>query len=176
MKALFYIAAGLSALVLIGCEASPELADLQAFVEEVKARPAASIEPLPAEQPYTPFIYLANDLPSPFYTDEQAELASPVPSKSSALEPDALRAKHFLESFSIGSLTMVGVLSNSRVHYALLRSENGVYKVAVGDYLGSNHGRVTAITASSLEVMEVIADGEGGWREQVQILMLQGRS
>lgn len=71
---------------------------------------------------------------------------------------------------------MVGVLSNSRVHYALLRSENGVHKVAVGDYLGSNHGRVTAITASSLEVMEVIADGEGGWREQVQILLLQGRS
>lgn len=82
MKTLFYTAVGLSALVLIGCEASPELADLQAFVDEVKARPAASIEPLPAEQLYTPFIYLANDLSSPFYTDEQAELASPVPVKA----------------------------------------------------------------------------------------------
>lgn len=176
MKALFYAGVGLSALTLIGCEASTELADLQAFVDEVKARPAESIEPLPEEQLYAPFVYRANGLPSPFYMNGHAEQGSPVPSKSNALEPDTMRAKHFLEGFSIENLTMVGVLSNSRAHYALLRSENGVHKVAVGDYLGSNHGRVKAITATTLEIMEVISDGEEGWREQAQILVLQGHS
>lgn len=176
MRVFLYACVGLSALALMGCETSSEFADLQAFIDDVKARPGASFEPLPEEQPYTPFIYLANGLPSPFYTDKQTEQVSSVPSKSNALVPDTMRAKHFLEGFSLESLAMVGVLSNSRANYALLRSENGVHKVAVGDYLGSNHGRVTAITAASLEVMEIFADGEGGWREQTQILVLQKRS
>ena len=58
---------------------------------------------------------------------------------------------------------------------ALLRSSNGVHRVALGDYLGINNGRVTTITASQVEVIEIIADGEGGWREQPYTLLLQER-
>lgn len=178
MKGFLNASIGLVIFAFISAEAAADLTDLQAFMDEIKTRPAEAIEQLHEEQTYTPFTYLAHGLANPFYISEQVqtEQNSPVQNKNNGIAPDILRAKHFLEDFSVDSLTMVGVLSNSRANYALLRSVNGVHRVAIGDYLGSNHGRVTAITASSVEVTEIIADGTGGWLERVQTLVLQGRS
>ena len=48
-----------SALVLVGC--GDNMSDLHAYMSEVKARPAAPIEPIPAIKPYVRFIYPGHD-------------------------------------------------------------------------------------------------------------------
>ena len=35
--------------------------------------------------------------------------------------------------------------------------------MAVGNYLGQNHGKVNAIAPDEVELSEFIADGAGGW-------------
>lgn len=162
-------------LGLSGCDTSPDYADLQTFIDKAKAQSSGTIERIPKGQPYKSFTYDAAALRSPFQPIVQLEsnLGSKV--NTSAVQPNQARTKHLLEGFAIESLVMVGVLSNRRASYALLRSSNGVHRVALGDYLGINNGRVTTITASQVEVIEIIADGEGGWREQPYTLLLQER-
>lgn len=162
-------------LGLAGCDRSPDYADLQGFMDKTKALSSRSIEPIAEGQLYKPFTYDAAAFRSPFQPIAQLELGRLSKVNANTLQPDQARAKHILEGFPIENLVMVGVLSNSRDSYALLRSSNGVHRVAVGDYVGVNHGRISAITASRIEVVEIIADAEDGWLEQLHTLALQER-
>ena len=54
---LFLIAA--VALALAGCLGGDDFSDLQAYMDEVRARPQGAIEPLPKFQPYEAFTYSA---------------------------------------------------------------------------------------------------------------------
>lgn len=48
--------------------------------------------------------------------------------------------------------------------FALLRASSKVHRLTVGDYLGPDHGRVTAIHERSIELVELLPDGQGhGW-------------
>ncbi|EAA3799172.1 pilus assembly protein PilP, partial [Salmonella enterica subsp. enterica] len=46
----------------------------------------------------------------------------------------------------------------------------------VGDYLGRNHGRVTAVDEAGINVVEIVPDGEGGWLERPRSLTLKERT
>lgn len=162
-------------LGVTGCDASPDYADLQIFIDKAKAQSSGTIERIPKGKIYKSFTYDAAALRSPFQPVVQLESSLGSKESTSTLQPNQARTKHLLEGFAIESLVMVGVLSNRRASYALLRSSNAVHRVAVGDYLGINNGRVTTITASQVEVIEIVADGEGGWQEQPYTLFLQER-
>ena len=43
--------------LLVGCDASGDFADLQSYMDEVKAKPKGAIEPLPKFQAYEAFTY-----------------------------------------------------------------------------------------------------------------------
>jgi type IV pilus assembly protein PilP len=38
-----------------------------------------------------------------------------------------------------------------------------VHRVSVNNYIGKNHGRVTSIHETQLDLSELITDGLGGW-------------
>lgn len=59
MKRALFIALGLSLALLSGCDGSSDFDDLQTYMEEVRARPKGTIEPLPAFIPYEAFTYSA---------------------------------------------------------------------------------------------------------------------
>jgi type IV pilus assembly protein PilP len=71
---------------------------------------------------------------------------------------------------------MVGTLSNDAGTYALITGSDGVHRVKIGDYLGTNHGKVVAISESQIDVVEIVTDGEGGWVERPRSLTLKERS
>ena len=54
---------------------------------------------------------------------------------------------------------MVGTLSRGVRAFVLLRAANTVYRLAVGDYLGPDHGRVTAIHERHVELVELFILG-----------------
>ncbi|MCY1279209.1 Pilus assembly protein, PilP [compost metagenome] len=160
---------------LSGCGVGGDFSDLQSYMDEVRARPKGSIEPLPKFQPYEAFTYSAAALRSPFQPPIKIDLAKQQKG-SKDIHPDETRVKQFLEGFNIESFEMVGTLSNGSGTFALISGAGGVHRVKVGDYLGRNHGRIVGIDEAKVDVVEIVPDGEGGWLERPRSLALRERS
>lgn len=159
--------------LLAACGSNENFSDLQGFVAEVKARPAAQVEPVPVFVPYEGFIYSAASQRSPFDVplvingDDTQELAQDV-------QPDFDRQQDLLESQSLSELTMVGMLFRQGVYEALIEDGFGeVHRVGVGNYLGRNYGRIQSISETQLSLIEIVPSGSGGWVERPQTLTLQ---
>ncbi len=163
----------LAGLVLTGC-GSNDFNDLQAFMDETRARPAGEIEPLPRFSPYEAFTYSASSLRSPFQPPVRIDLTQRQRGTSD-VRPDEDRVRQFLEGFNIEAFDMVGTLSNEDGMQALVRGAGSVHRVRIGDYLGRNHGRITSIDEGRIEVVEIVPDGEGGWLERPRTLSLSER-
>ncbi|WP_277373636.1 type 4a pilus biogenesis lipoprotein PilP [Pseudomonas sp. AA-38] len=161
--------------VLAGCGASSDFSDLRAYMDEVRARPKGSIEPLPTFQPYESFTYRAASLRSPFQPPVKIDVVARQKG-SKEIKPDESRVKQFLEGFNIETFEMVGTLRNDHELFALVSGAGGVHRVKVGDYLGRNNGKIISIDDSKIEVMEIVPDGEGGWLERPRSLPLKERS
>jgi type IV pilus assembly protein PilP len=174
MKTSYFLMV-VSLVCLSGCGAGHDYADLQAYMDEVRARPKGSIEPLPKFQAYESFTYSAASLRSPFQPPVKVDMASRQKGTKD-VKPDESRTKQFLEDFNIEAFQMVGTLANDSGVFALVSGAGGVHRVKVGDYLGRNHGRILAIDESKIDVVEIVPDGEGGWLERPRSLSLKERS
>ena len=169
------IAIALGVAVLSGCGSDRDFADLQAYMDEVRAKPKGTIEPLPTFLPYEAFTYSAASLRHPFQPPMKLELAMRQKG-SKDVRPDETRIKQFLEEFNIENFVMVGTLTNDGGKYALIRGGDGVHRVKVGDYLGRNHGRIVEISEAEVDVLEIVPDGDGGWLERPRSLTLKERT
>lgn len=162
-------------LAISGCGNGSDFSDLQAYMDEVRARPKGEIDPLPKFQPYESFAYGAAALRSPFQVPIKLE-STERQKGSKDIKPDDSRTKQFLEGFNIETFVMVGTLANDAGAFALVNGAGGVHRVRVGDYLGRNHGRILAIDESKIDLIEIVPDGEGGWLERPRSLTLKERS
>ena len=137
-----------------------DMSDLQQYIAEVKQRPGGRIEPLPQIKPYETFRYRADDRRSPF-VPEQREAQSGKPKGPTPIEN---RNKEYLEQFPLDTLAMVGTFEKESSEWVLIRDPDDViHRVAVGNYMGQNHGKVGSITNDEVHLSEFIADGVGGW-------------
>lgn len=162
-------------LLLTGCNLGGGFSDLQAYMDEMRARPPKAIPPDPEVPEYEPFTYKAALLRSPFQVPVRlVEAGRQAGSRDVA--PDESRTRQFLEGFNIEVFEMVGTLSNTEGLYALLSGAGGVHRVKVGDYLGRSHGRILSIGEAQIEVIEIVPDGEGGWIERPRSISLKERS
>lgn len=167
--------AGLVSATLAGC-AGENLDDLRTYVDGVKARSTARIEPLPELKPYETFTYHATDLTrDPFALGdkigEQAAIAS-TPG-GSGIQPDFNRRKEALEEFSLDTLRMVGSLKKEEQTWAIISASDGtIHRIKAGDYVGQNHGKITLVSEEKLMLTEIVPDGLGGWTEREASLAL----
>ncbi|MBE7373179.1 type 4a pilus biogenesis lipoprotein PilP [Pseudomonas lopnurensis] len=165
----------LSFALLSGCGTGSDFGDLQQYLDEVRAKPKGTIEPLPAFIPYEAFTYSAAALRHPFQPPVKLDLTQRQKG-SKDIHPDETRVKQFLEGFNIENFVMVGTLANGGGRYALIKGGEGVHRVKVGDYLGRNHGRIVEISDAGVDVLEIVPDGEGGWLERPRSLTLKERT
>lgn len=160
-------------LGLVGCDAT-EHADLQAEMRELAKDQKGRVPPLPPVKGYESVPYAAFDLVDPFGPDKIKLLNPPKSSDSSAMRgPDTDRPKEPLEAFPVESLKMVGTLTRERRTWALVRADQGIFRVRVGNYLGQNFGVITKINDGEISLKELIQDGTGDWSERVSTLLLQ---
>ncbi len=165
---LQFILVLLCALSLAACGGGHK--DLQTKVNKILARPGTKIEELPEIEPFIPHKYSKNDNRSPFKPE------SKVSSVENSLTPDVSRPKEELEQFALDSLTMVGTLGRGKNIWALIAAPNGgVYRVRVGNFMGKNYGRVKKITKESMEIIETVPDGQGGWVHRTSVLDLKAK-
>ncbi len=159
------VALALAALVLGGC--AGDLSDLEAWVQEVRARQKGRIEPLPEVKPYETFAYAAQDLRDPFTPPSEEAVLPVLAGGGSKVRPDLNRPREPLESYPLDSLRMVGVLELKGTRWALIKTpDDTIHRVRVGNYMGQNHGRITRITETEVDLIEIVPDGLGGWMER----------
>jgi len=75
----------------------------------------------------------------------------------------------------LDSLSMVGSVTRDGRAYALLRADNLLYQVRVGEYIGQNYGKVQRITETEVTLREIVQDAIGEWVERTSTLQLQDR-
>lgn len=161
----------LSCLVLIGMLAGcggDDFSDLERYFSEVRARPKQPIKPLPEIKVIEPFLFKPEGLRDPFKPLEQPEQTeSSEVSTASGIKPDTTRRKEELEAFPLDGLKMVGTINIKSNLWGLVKVSDGtIYRVKVGNYMGKNYGKIIRIVSDRIELMEIIADKPGTWREQ----------
>ena len=149
--------------------------DLREYVSEVKAKPKGSIQPLPEIKIVEPYIFNPDGLRDPFRPLErilQAENLQAVIT-TGGIRPDLSRRKEDLETYSLDTLRMVGTLSMKSTVWGLVRISDGtVHRVKEGYFMGRNHGKIIRIIEDKIELMEIVPDKPGSWREQQASLAL----
>ena len=163
------LAGVLVASVVVSCGGEKD--DLDAYLEEVRARPGKPPEELPQIGHPEGFGYAAAGRRSPF---------APIgprtgdPRRAGAENgPDPAREREFLEHYSLDALRMVGSLRHASGLYGLMQTPDGlVHRLATGDYLGRNHGRVTRISHGEVRLVELVADGNGGYLQRPAVILL----
>ncbi|MDR2012910.1 MAG: pilus assembly protein PilP [Rhodanobacter sp.] len=144
---------------LLGCTASD---DVHQWVAQEKAKKGAPLKPLPVVKTFETFLYKDKALRDPFGpgAGEQDQTASNGP------RPEE-HVREPLESFPLDGLKMSGTLGTDKQMEGLIRDTDGViHRVRVGNYLGQNYGRVTAINDDHIDIVELVPNGTGGWMER----------
>lgn len=173
MRALKVISLLIATFALAACSPSKDYSDLDEFMKEMDERTPGRIEPLPTIETVAPFAYQTSNKRSPF---EPPILVKEVDRKSGPrVTPNLNRVKHYLEGFTIGQLTMVGTLARGDTKFALIKDGDGsVTTVQAGDYMGSDHGQIQEVADTSIELIEIVPDGTGGWVERARTVTLAG--
>ncbi|WP_416222151.1 pilus assembly protein PilP [Sphaerotilus sp.] len=167
--------AGAAALTLTGCSDPHE--ELQAWMDEQRRDAKPRVSPLVPPRKFDPQPYLAGTSVEPFSLQKlQVAIKQESRQPNSLLSPEMNRRREPLEAYPLDSLSMVGSLVRSGRTYALLRADNLLYQVKVGDYMGQNYGRVTRITETEIALREIVQDAIGEWIERTSTLALQERA
>lgn len=164
----------LMAAVLLASGCSNKDKELQQWLTEVKARKPARLEPIPQVKPYEPFTYVVADRRNPFLLADADRPEQRVSTGDGGLRPDLNRNREALEAFPLDALSMLGIIRIGTATYALVLAPDGiVHRAALGNYLGQNYGRITAIDETEVALAELVPDGFGGWVQRPASLALE---
>ncbi len=150
-----------------GC-GSDDFTDLQQYIASVKTRPSGTVTPLPDVKIIEAFTFKPNDLRDPFKQLVHSEqVAGMSITTGNGLKPDFNRRKEELEAFPLDGLIMVGTVVKKETTWGLVKASDGtVHRLRVGNYMGKNYGKIIHISSDKIELMEIVPDKPGSWREQ----------
>lgn len=160
--------------LLLGACADDDYADLRTYVVEVKSRQKGSVEPLPEIKTVEPFVLNTEDLRDPFLSGIKIEEPEEETSKvESGIRPDSARPREELEAYELDTLRMMGTVEQTGTAWGLVRASDGtIHRVRTGNYMGKNHGKVVNIRENQIELIEIISESPGSWRERKAALDL----
>ncbi len=152
-------------LLMVACS-NDDLSDLRSYVAKVKSRERVNIEPLPEIKTVETFVFDPVGLRNPFAPTANTEESSQV-AVENGIRPDEIRSREELESYSLDSLRMVGTVNMKSSLWGLIQANDGtIHRVRNGNYMGKHHGKIIRIMDDQIELLEIISDGPGTWREQ----------
>ncbi len=141
-----------------------EMADLDRFIAETKTKHHGQVDPLPEFTPYESFVYTADKGRDPFRPQTDNSQIAVAEATYSGPRPESARRKEPLENFPIDSLKMVGLLQQSTQTWGLVKDPDGtIHRVQPGNFAGKNHGKITNVRETKIDIVELVADGLSGW-------------
>ena len=162
-------------LPLAGC--GDEQGELTQWMEQQKREVKPSVQPLSAPKKFNPQAYTQLASVEPFSTQKlSVALKQEARQPNSLLSAEINRRKETLEAYPLDSMSMVGSVIKAGKPYALLRVDNLLYQVKLGDYLGQNYGKITKISETDVALREIVQDAAGEWIERISALQLQEKT
>ena len=160
--------------LLLGCGQQADVKDLKAFTENAFKDHTPEVEPLPALQSQSIFIYTASNLVDPFSIDNLKEkIEEDLPTEEGQEGPDRARRKEPLEEFPVDALKLVGVLNQNDENWAVIRApDQSVHRVTVGNYMGVNHGEIIKVEENLVAASELVKNNLGRWERREASLIL----
>lgn len=169
------VAVVLTGLFLAGC--AGDLDELQQWTEAKRREAKPNVPKLQAPKKFDPEPYTSAQAVEPFSNQKlTVALKQEVKQLNPLLASELNRRKEPLEAYPLDNMAMVGSFVKAGTSYALLRVDNLLYQVKVGDYLGQNYGRITKIGETDLALREVVQDAAGEWTERISSLQLQEKA
>ena len=160
---------------LWGCAA--DQTELREWMELKKREAKPNVAALQPPKKFDPQPYTGTQAVDPFSNQKlTVAIKQEAQQPNSMLATELNRRKEPLESFPLDSMSMVGSLNKQGRPFALLKVDNLLYQVKVGDYLGMNYGRITRIAETEIALREVVQDAAGEWTERPATLQLQERA
>ncbi len=164
----------LSAAALTGCSSDQD--ELQQWMDQQRNEVRPNVEPLTPPKPFDPQPYVAADMVEPFSTQKlSVAIKQETRSPNSLLVSEMNRRREPLEAYPLDSMAMVGSVEKDGRPFALLKVEQLLYQVKLGDYLGQNYGKITKISETEVTLREIVQDAAGEWIERSSALQLQER-
>ena len=165
---------GLSGLLLSAC-GDPH-AELQEWMDQQRREARPRVSPLVPPRRFDPQPYIGQQATEPFSAQKlQVALARETRQPNSLLAAEMKRRREPLEAYPLDALMMVGSVAKGGSQTGLLRADNLLYQVKVGEYVGQNYGRITRITETEIVLREIVQDTVGEWIERTSTLTLQER-
>jgi type IV pilus assembly protein PilP len=161
--------------LLAGCSADHD--ELRGWMEQQRREAKPNVPPLQPPKRFDPQPYSAAQAVEPFSTQKLS-----VALKQEARQPNSLlaaelnRRKEPLESYPLDSMSMAGSVNRGGQPFALLRVDNLLYQVKVGDHLGQNYGLILKIAETEIVLRELVMDAGGEMIERPATLQLQERA
>lgn len=176
----FYLLVPSCFIVLIyGCGVSGEDNIRQWMVEE-RNQTRPKVPPIPAPKQFKPEVYDRAAAIEPFSNQKLTQAlkrdASQAVVNAGLVAPELARRKEPLEAFPLDSMSVVGSIIKAGQPVALIKVDNLLYQVKLGNYLGQNYGRVIKISEAEITLREIVQDAVGEWIERIATLQLQERS
>jgi type IV pilus assembly protein PilP len=169
------VATSVSLILFAGCSVGGG-DDLRTWMVEQRNAAKPKVEPIKEPVRFVPEGYVQVGKISPFSADKLTIALRTDASKSgndALVAPELKRRKEPLEAMPLDAMAMVGVLDKNNQKVALVKVDNLLYQVKVGNYLGQNYGRITRISESEITMREIVQDGTGEWTERTAALQLQ---
>ena len=164
-----------TAFLLSACGASDQ--ELQSWMTEQRNQSRSRIERIPEPTKFSPQAYTQEGSVEPFSNQKLTQAlkrdSTQATVNTALLTPELARRKEPLEASPLDSVAMVGSLIKVGQPVALVRVDNLLYQVRVGNYLGQNYGRITKVTETGLSLREIVQDAAGEWIERTATLQLQ---
>jgi type IV pilus assembly protein PilP len=136
--------------------------------------------PIPAPKRFSPAPYGQEASVEPFSSQKLTQAlkrdSSQATANAALVAPELNRRKEPLEAFPLDTMTLVGSLLPAGRTVALVKVDNLLYQVKVGNYLGQNYGKVTKVTETEVSLREIVQDAAGEWIERQASMQLQERS
>ena len=169
------LAALVAVLALAGCSAEHE--ELRGWMEQQRREAKPNVTPLQPPKKFDPQPYTAAQAVDPYSSQKlTVALKQEARQPNSLLSAELNRRKEPLESYPLDSMNMAGSVNRQGQAFALLRVDNLLYQVKVGDYLGQNYGRIMRIGETEISLREIVQDAAGEWTERPAALQLQERA
>jgi type IV pilus assembly protein PilP len=169
----------LCCVALTGCFGE-EQEDLQRWMTEQRSATKPTVVPIPAPKRFSPAPYGQEASVEPFSSQKLTQALKRDSAQATAnaglVAPELNRRKEPLEAFPLDAMTLVGSLLPAGRTVALVKVDNLLYQVKVGNYLGQNYGKVTKVSETEVFLREIVQDAAGEWIERQASMQLQERS
>ena len=163
------------AALVVGCGAEQE--ELQAWMDQQRREVKPSVQPLAPPKRFDPAPFGGGQLVDPFSTQKlSVALKQEAKQPNSLLASEMNRRREPLEAYPTDGMLMVGSVSKAGKPVALLRVDNLLYQVKLGDYLGQNFGKIIRISETEVALREIVQDAAGEWIERTSTLALQEKA